>query len=124
MTHSHARSGFSLMELILYMGIVALISGGLYVTVSTLMENARKSKTETNMQLIKSSIDSYHARNDEYPKKLNELKTPRYLAKIPKDGWGNAFVYKLTEGSKHPYKLYSYGKKGPGGGETLGIWDK
>ena len=39
--------------------------------------------------------------------------------KVPRDAWGNDFVYKLTPGSKNPFVIISYGADGKEGGEGI-----
>lgn len=124
-TTSHVRAGFSLMELMAYTVIVGLLMAGAGVLITNLMHNARVSSTLQALSLVKNQIESYSTRNDEYPSRLEDLK-PKYLKQIPKDGWKNSLKYKVTEGGKHPYELYSYGSEGPGSPKKdhLSVWDK
>ncbi|MGE0009481.1 MAG: type II secretion system protein GspG [Candidatus Babeliales bacterium] len=108
-----------------YTFLVGLLMVAAFVGIRTVRHRANVSTTEQALQIVKMAIDGYHARNDEYPASLNDLK-PRYLKEIPKDGWGNALKYKITEGGKHPYELDSYGSEGPGGdaSERISVWSK
>lgn len=122
-TNGYAKPGFSLLELMAYFAIVMVLVGGAAVVIRNMQHNAKVRSTETALNLVKNAIDGYHARNDEYPATLNDLK-PRELKDIPKDGWGNPLKYKVTENGKHPYELDSYGSEGPGGSERISGWTK
>lgn len=123
--NKHARAGFSLMELMAYTAIVLILVAGAAVIIRNLQHGAKVSNTTQALGMVKNAIDGYFARNDEYPASLNDLK-PRYLKEIPKDGWGNPLKYKITDGGKHPYELYSFGSEGPGGDASgrLDAWQK
>lgn len=125
-TNRHTQSGFSIIELVIYTGIVMLIVVGSVVVIRNLRHNARVASTEQALEMVKNAIEGYHARNDSYPPTLNDLKS-RYLKEIPKDGWKNPLKYKVTEGTgKHPYQLYSDGEEGPGGDASgrIDAWQK
>ncbi len=124
-TNRHARAGFSLMELIAYTAIVLLLVAGAAVIIRNLQYGAKMTNTTQALDLVKNAVEGYYARNDAYPPTLNDLK-PRYLKEIPKDGWGNPLKYKISEGGKHPYELYSYGSEGPGGAasDRIDAWQK
>jgi type II secretory pathway pseudopilin PulG len=122
-TSRHTQAGFSLMELIAYTAIVLILVAGAAVIIRNLQHGAKVTNTKQALGMVKSAIDGYHARNDDYPDDLNALK-PIYLKDVPKDGWKNPLKYKKTEGGKHPYELYSHGSEGPGGdaSERIDVW--
>ena len=57
----------------------------------------------------------------ERPPDVNNWDPSGYLqtSKVPKDAWGNDFIYKLTPGSNNPFMIISYGTDGKEGGEDI-----
>lgn len=108
-----ARSGFTLIELMMGIVIIGVITGGVVYTIMTVMENARFSSTKTTIQLLKSAVAQYEQNKGEYPKSLQDVKAAGFLPKgnIPLDGWKRKFIYRETPGenAKHPFELYSQG---------------
>lgn len=65
-------------------------------------------------------IELFRLERDSLPPSLNALE-PEYVRKLPDDGWGNAFVYRVLPGSAG-YLLYSRGRNGideSGGGDDI-----
>lgn len=113
------KSGFSLMELMIYIAIVGLLVAVGVPAYVGYQQRARHSTTEQNLRLLKSSINLYQMEQNKYPARLEDLaerpkgdegkKWHQYIERVPQDGWGSEFYYKVTPGGKHPYELYSYG---------------
>jgi len=118
------RSGFSLMELLFAILIIGIIIAGSFYMINQIQNTVKRRQTDTNLKMLKMTLDLYQNEKDKYPTKLDELK-PKYLSKLPKDGWGNNFYYRVTPGAKHPYELASYGPEGPGSpkGDRISVWD-
>lgn len=118
-------SGFSFIELVMYILIIGILAGGATIGYLTWVNKAKVSTTETNLRVIKNSLDIYHTQESKYPDKLNELVKSKLIQKVPQDGWKQDFRYKVTPGAKQPYELYSFGPNGPQGTkeERINIWD-
>jgi general secretion pathway protein G len=142
-SRSLLRSGFTLIELMVAIAILALLAGGAVPFAMNQLNKARISTAKTDMQAFKSALTLYQIGMGKYPQALKEvIKSPRdeqekrrwtqaggpFLEgeEIKEDPWGNPYKYKLTPGSQHPYELLSYGKNGPGAPkeEQLSVWDK
>ncbi len=122
-----ARSGFTLIELMIGIVIIGILVGAAMYTAMTVMENAKRSATSNSIQTIKTSMMLYKQEKDDYPKTLQDLVAAGFLKKpIPKDGWDRSFVFRLTPDGKHPYELFSYGSQGKAGGKASRIdaWSK
>lgn len=125
----HLKAGFTLMEIIIAMAIIGALVALIYPQITKMQQKAKIGQAKTQLSQFKTAIDMYHADIDEYPTKLEDLvkrptvepaqgkwSTGGYLAKdkVPNDPWGNKFVYKQnSEGSEHPYDLFSHGPNGP-----------
>ncbi|MDP0490467.1 MAG: type II secretion system major pseudopilin GspG [Verrucomicrobiota bacterium JB023] len=100
--------GFSLLEMIAVLGIIALILGAAAVVVGRSGEGAAISTTEAMVQGIETKLMEYRRLGGNYPSDsqgLNALVNkpstapiPRRWTKaydnVPKDAWGNEFQYK------------------------------
>lgn len=137
----HARAGFTLMEIMIAIAILAIIAVSVGPLIMQQVEKARRSRVKTDLRAIQSAIDQYDADTAQLPSTLRDLvKKPSdesvsrkwggpYLRDkdVPKDPWGKKFIYEITEGQENPYKLLSYGsKKGRGVPESdwISVWDE
>jgi general secretion pathway protein G len=131
---SRSHEGFTLIELVvavMILGILMTIGGFAYLQFTGI---ARENTTRTNLRTVKSAIDLFNIQHGRFPVQLPDLlQRPKgdfpgwkpYFDKMPKDGWGREFHYKLTPGKKHAYELYSYGSGGPEGPveDRISVWD-
>jgi general secretion pathway protein G len=79
------RKGFTLIELMVVMAIIALL-----LTVATPryfrhLETAREATLKTTLNVTRDAIDKFHADVGRYPSDLSELVTRRYLRQVPVD---------------------------------------
>lgn len=131
---SSLKKGFSLMEIMIAIAIMGLLAGVGIPMYMSYMKKAAVTKTDGNLALLKNEINRYHADMGKYPRSLDDLvdkpdpdspgakrwQGPYLDVKgggLPEDGWGNEYVYGLTQGAAHPYELYSYGPEGEDGSE-------
>ena len=119
------RRGFSLVELMTVMIILAMLSGLAIVAYNGFADNARESTVRTEMATLVQALSAFQLVNGRYPTNdegLAILKKPAknfpqgYLSKIPKDPWGTPFVY-ISPGSKGPFEIISLGEDKKEGGE-------
>ena len=130
----HVQKGFTFMELVvavMILGILATVVGFGY---RGFIKTAKENTTKANLKTVKSAIDLFSFQYGRLPASPQDLvEQPKgefpgwhsYLEKMPKDGWGRDFYYKLTPGKKHGYELYSYGAEGPEGPveNQISVWD-
>jgi len=129
-----ARQGFTLVEMLLVLVILATLAAIVYPKVAGRSEQARVTAAKTQIANFKTAIDSYEVDTGSYPKGRNGLndliQQPRdvtgwhgpYLESIPLDPWNNAYLYEYP--GKHNPSSYDISSLGPPGAQTpIGNWD-
>ncbi len=140
------RRGFSLIEIMAVVVIMALLMGLVGTAVFDRINVARMETTRTQIKQIEGALAFYQMDNGRFPSSeqgLSALVTrpasgpePRnyrpggYLSSksLPKDAWGEAFQYEAP-GTHNPetYDIWSYGADNqPGGSDTnadIGNWE-
>jgi len=77
--------GFTLMELLLVLALIALLASLVTPVVTGSIHRARESTLKENLFTMRKAIDDYYADNGGYPAELELLVQKRYLRKIPTD---------------------------------------
>ena len=135
--NSWGRRGFTLVELLVVLTILAILAGIVLPMVAGRTEQARIIAATTEISTLVTAISMFEADNGYYPKGSDGLQSlivkPRdaqnwkgpYVQKdkVPLDPWKRPYVY-VNPGRHNPasYDLYSTGKDGLGGTNTIGNW--
>ena len=126
------QQGFTLVEMLLVLVILATLAAIVYPRVMGRSEQARDTAAKTQIANFKTALDAFEVDNGYYPKGksgLNDLiQRPRdavswhgpYLDSIPKDPWNNDYVYECP--GKHNPSSYDIYSPGPGGQNPIGNW--
>lgn len=77
--------GFTLLELLFVLLIVALLAGIVGPVLVGSIGNARESTLKEDLFVLRKAIDDYYADNGKYPQELSDLTDRRYLRRIPAD---------------------------------------
>jgi general secretion pathway protein G len=126
-----SRRGFTLIELLVVLVILALLAGIVLPRFLERSKDAQVKAARTQIASFKSALNLYQVDNGEPPSTQQGLEalivepttTPRprnwkkYLSdinQIPKDPWGNDYVYQ-TDGDE--FLVISYGADGKEGGD-------
>ena len=131
---SHSRQGFTLLELLVVLAIIATLVAVVAPSVFRNVGDAKTDAAKSQIEIFALALDSYRLDNDVYPSTqqgLAALRTipangdhPRswrgpYLRKdVPLDPWGRQYVY-IAPGIENPasYDLYTLGRDGKAGGD-------
>ena len=81
------RSGFTLIELIVVMAIVALLVSIAAPRYFQSVDRAKDNTLRTSLNVMRDAIDKFSADKGRYPDSLNELVDARYLRAVPSDPW-------------------------------------
>ena len=79
------RPGFTLIELIVVMAIVALLVSIAAPRYLLSLERAREASLRSSLQTLRAAIDQYTADRGHYPDNLDALVAGRYLRATPED---------------------------------------
>ena len=130
--HAVRSAGVTLIELMVVIVILGILAGLVVPRITEKPEEARRVKAELQIQEISSALKEFKIDNGFYPSTEQGLqalvekpavgKTPRnypsngYMDKIPKDPWGNDYVY-ISPGEHGDFDIISYGADREEGGE-------
>jgi len=77
--------GFTLVELLLVLFIVALLASIVAPSVIGSMQKARESTLKEDLHVLRKALDDHYADHGKYPDELAELVEKRYVRRIPVD---------------------------------------
>ncbi|MGF1475498.1 MAG: type II secretion system major pseudopilin GspG [Geminicoccaceae bacterium] len=124
-----ADTGFSLIELLVVMGILALLAGFIGPQVIGYLGRAKEQTAATQIESLRAALDLYLLDVGRYPDERQGLAPLAenvgnqagwqgpYLrdGKLPADPWGNPYGYRLDQGTREPV-VFSLGADGASGG--------
>ena len=78
-TRHRSRRGFTLLQILLVLAIVALLSAFLFGAFGHSRESAYRAQCDVQIKAITMALDAFRTENGRYPQHLNELVTKKYL---------------------------------------------
>lgn len=78
-------SGFTLIELIVVMAIIALLVSIAAPRYFAHIDRSKETVLRQNLQVMREAIDKFHGDKGQYPASLEELATARYIRAVPVD---------------------------------------
>ena len=125
------QDGFTLIEIMVVILILGLLATIVVQSLRGATDKAKRVKAQADISEIKTGLDRYYLDTGSYPSSDQGLgalvaapqsgnnipanyEAGGYLQSIPKDPWGNPYVYQSDGNS---YLLKSYGADGVEGGE-------
>ncbi|HEX2778580.1 MAG TPA: type II secretion system major pseudopilin GspG [Gemmatimonadaceae bacterium] len=128
------RLGFTLIEMIVVIAIIATLAGVVAPAVFRNVGDAKSGSARSQVDMLALALNAYRVDNDAFPSSEQGLAALRtmpaagevpgnwrgpYLSKvIPTDPWGRVYIY-LQPGRENPtsFDLYTLGRDGRVGGE-------
>ncbi len=127
------EAGFTLIEVIVVVLILGLLASIVVPRIVGRTDTAKRTAAEVTIRQLENALKLYRADNGFYPTTDQGLEalvhkptTPPvplrynpdgYLDKVPKDPWGNDYIYLSPGIHNRDYDIESYGADGEDGGE-------
>ena len=136
-----STQGFTLLEIIVVVAIIAILAAYIAPKVTGRVDDARISKAKSDIRVLESSLELYKLDNFVYPSSDQGLEAlvnkpsgsntrnwrdGGYIKKLTKDPWGNEYRY-VYPGSNGEFDVFSLGADAAVGGvdeaADIGNWN-
>ena len=119
------ESGFTLMELMIVIAILAILVGIVAPRMMGGLDEANVAAAKAQISNFKTSLTAYKIKIKKYPSSgeglnalINNSKNQNFLdgADVPKDPWDNDYIYTCPGTHNMDFEIVSYGADGAPGG--------
>lgn len=138
--NSKLKTGFTLVEIVITLTIIAILSSGVIYMLKGQIDTAKDTRVDSDLGAIGIALQTYEARALRKPTTEQGLKAlvekptiepvpenyKATLKELPKDPWGQEYKYRVpAQKSKDDYDIWSVGADGQDGTEDdLGNWKR
>jgi len=117
-TRRGGQAGFTLVELMVVVAIIALLATTAGIYLFGALDDADQAKAQAEIKALKGAVTAYMLRNNRrLPDSLEQVAPFMDPPRIPQDPWGNAYVYNKHDSRR--YTITSYGADGRPGGDGV-----
>lgn len=85
MTPERKKSGFTLIELMVVLAVIATLLTLALPSYFSSLEKSREAVLQQNLVLLRDTLDKYYGDKGKYPAALDELVSTKYLRSMPVD---------------------------------------
>ena len=126
------RSGFTMIELMAILIIISLLATLVATKVVSKIDQAKVTTTKANLKVLHSAANQFKMDTGRFPSEdmglIELVEQPSDVSgyepggyiettDIPRDAWGNDFIYERYPESGKPFVIKSFGADGEEGGE-------
>lgn len=127
--HSEIRNGFTLVEMMVTLFILALLTTIVAINVLPNQDKAMVQKAKADIAVLGQALETYRLDNLRYPDagvglqalvsppSVGSVRTQGYIKKLPNDPWNRPYQYS-NPGRNGAFDIYSLGADGVPGGEN------
>ncbi len=125
-TLARRQRGFTLVELLLVLVILALIAGLVLPSIIGQAEGAKAKSASSQISRLSMAVETYYLDTGNTPERLDDLVSnsgdaagwngPYVKQTLLKDPWGRDYQYE-SPGQHGEFDIYSFGADGQAGGE-------
>ena len=115
-------AGFTLIEIMLVVGIITVLMGSAIFMLTGNLEFAKEQRARGDLQAIITQVRMYEMKNGGVSLSQSDglkalVGTGKGFEELPKDPWGKEYMYKIDSSSAKGFKVYSMGpdRKDDGG---------
>jgi len=109
------RRGFTLLEMVIVLGIIAMIMGGAIFAMRGISGQAKPTQAKTDINSFLSALSMYKINKGHYPTSQEGLKAllGKGMTKITQDPWGRDYIYRFPgKIEKNEPEIISLGEDG------------
>jgi len=135
-TLNHRKAGFSLMEMIIVLALIAIIAGLVVTRVGGLFSSGQEDAAKIWVKQAKTPLLAYRIHVGSYPSTEEGLKAllkapagkesrwrGPYIDEIPVDPWGNPYQYRYPGvHNQDEFDVWSWGPDGKESDDDIGNW--
>ena len=113
-----SNEGFSLIEVMVVLVIIALLSSIIGINVKSHVDSGRRKKARADVAVMSNQVKLFYANKGRYPTTSEGLAAlmPHYIDTLSKDPWQHDYQYEYP-GRSGPFDIISFGADGREGGE-------
>ncbi len=123
---NRGESGFSMIELMVVIVVLGMLAALVSVNVFQNLATAEVNAAKAQIKNLETALASYRLEFKKFPSSgeglsvlVNNSKNKNFLNsnELPKDPWGNDFIYKSPGPNGAKYEIMTYGADGAPGGQ-------
>ena len=123
------RHSFTLIEVVIVIVILVTLASIATPMYLNYVKSANIGAAKSQIKLLVDAVNGYKLAYKSYPEGENGLQAlveniedkenwqPSLQGSLPKDPWGNDYIYKCPGDENRPFEIISYGADGEPGGE-------